>query len=229
MSTVAPPQYPTIDLQLPSGLRLRNAVAMLAAKFAIWPWYVYDGVPLVDPDLVSDDDVDTSFQIGARTSVKRADYRSRVGAIREVTGQFLRLIPRDARLDAPTLDFDAMRAPVVGLFDTMTGVAGMKLGNASKIVHRHRPAFLPILDSVVRNYYWFAISLHDEDQFLHLSGPTVGWGEYAFSLMGWLRHDLLAVEPQLSDLRRAISDTPYSGASAMRILESLIWYYYAGR
>lgn len=227
MSAARPPQYPRIDLQLPSGLHLRDAAAMLAAKFAMWPWYVYDGVPVVDPYVVSDDDVVTSFQIGARTNVNRVDYRSSIGAIRERMSGFLRAIPRDARLDSPGLDLDAVREPIIGLFDCMTGIAGMKLGNASKIVHRHRPALLPILDSVVRDYYWFAISLNDEGLFLRLA--RMGWGEYAFTLMSQLRQDLLAVEPQLGVLRRAVTGTTFTGASAMRILESLIWYYYAGR
>jgi hypothetical protein len=86
---------------------------------------------------------------------------------------------------------------------------------------------MPILDSVVHNYYRFSISLRDEDLFLRLS--AMSWGEFAFSLIAQIRQDLRAVGRQIAEVQRAVAGTPFAGASALRVLESLIWYYYAGR
>lgn len=227
MSTASLPPSPRIDIRLPSGLLLRDAAAMLVAKFALWPWEVYDGVPLSDPDVITAEDVNASFQIGARTSVKHADYRTCIDGVRARLSGLLRTIPRNVRLEQPDLDLAAIRTPIIDLFDSMTAIPGMKLANASKIVHRHRPALLPILDSMIDRYYWFSVSLRDEPLFLRLQ--RMSWGEYAFTLIDQLRQDLLFIEPQLVEVRRAVANTTFAGASNLRLLESLIWYYYAGR
>jgi hypothetical protein len=200
---------------------------MLAANFGQWPWDRYDALPLADPDAVSDADVDAAFDIRARNNVNRAEFRQRVADVRDELGVFLREIPVNASLSDPGLDLAAIRPAVVGLLDRMTRVGGMKLANATKIVFRHRPRLLPILDSVVRDYYGFSISLRDEELFLRIG--TMGWGDYAFVLMEEMRRDLLAVGDQLARVRTALSGTSYAGMSDLRMLESLVWYYYAGR
>lgn len=200
---------------------------MLAAKFGLWPWDRYDGLPLADPNAVSDADVDAAFNIRARNSVNRAEFRQRVADVRDELSVFLREIPVNTSLADAGLDLAAIRPAVVGLLDRMTRVGGMKLANATKIVFRHRPRLLPILDSVVRDYYWFGISLRDEKLFLRIG--TMGWGDYAFVLMEAMRRDLLAVGDQLARVRTALSETSYAGISDLRMLESLVWYYYAGR
>src|SRR5262249_51103984 len=195
-----------------SGLLLRDAAQMLTAKFRLWPWAVYDGVPLANPHVVSDTDFDVSFQLGARTNISRAEYRRRIGAVGERLSEFLRDIPCDASLDDPSLDLASLRRAVIDICGCMTKLDGIKLANASKIIHRHRPAFLPILDSVVRDYYWFAISLRDEELYLRLSSMT--WGEYSFVLMEKIRQDLLAISGQLAEVRRAEAVADYAGVSA---------------
>ncbi len=73
---------PRIEIRLPSGLLLRDPVAMLAAKFGQWPWDRYDGLPLADPNA----DVDAAFNIRERNNVNRAEFRQRVADVRAVRG-----------------------------------------------------------------------------------------------------------------------------------------------
>ena len=86
---------------------------------------------------------------------------------------------------------------------------------------------MPIIDSVVRDYYWFGISLRDEELFLRIG--TMGWGDYAFVLMEEMRRDLLAVGDQLARVRTALAGTSHADISDLRMLESLVWYHYARR
>ncbi len=76
------------------------------------------------------------------------------------------MIPVNASLDDPSLDIAELKEPIVGLFDCLTSIEGVKLANATKMTHRHRPALLPVLDSLVLDYYWFSASIHNEELFL---------------------------------------------------------------
>jgi len=222
---------PSIDIRLPSGLLLRDAPRMLRDKFNLWPWSRYDGIALADPFRITDQDVDASFSIGARNAIKREEYKRGIHAVHDELTRFLQKIPPDSALENPNLDMHAMREPIVGLLNCLTGVSGAKLANATKILHRFRPKLLPVIDSVLQNYYWYAISMKDEARFIELTRSWKGaqGGEYAYLLMQLFRDDLCAVMPQLLEVRDAVERTAFAAASPVRILEGLIWYYYAGR
>ena len=62
----------TIDLHLPSGLVIRDAVSQLRAKFGQWSWDRYDGIPVADPNVITDHDLHLAFS-GARARTNIAD------------------------------------------------------------------------------------------------------------------------------------------------------------
>jgi hypothetical protein len=218
----------SIDIHLPSGLVLRDAATMAEAKFRQWPWAMYDGIPVADPDTITDMDVDISFSgMNARNNVKRDRYKEGVRAVQQAASHHLRQIPIDAVLEAGDESLERLRQPLIGLFDCLTAVRGMKLANATKAVHRHRPHLIPVLDSWVRDYYWYAASLHHEELFR--SFGAMNWGEYAFALLQLIRADVVAVREKIDAVRQSAANQDYGAVSRARLLESLIWYYYAGR
>ncbi len=217
-----------INVKLISGLLLQDAAQMLRAKFAVWPWAKFDGIAVVDPNIIGDDDVNTAFAgLGARTQRNRDELKRDIRGARKTTSRFLEVIPVHASLDDPSLDIAKLKEPIVGLFDCLTSIEGVKLANATKMTHRHRPALLPVLDSLVRDYYWFSASIHNEELFLSFRNMT--WGEYGYSLIELIRADLVAAADELVELKGAIRDTSFGQASSLRLIESLVWYYYGAR
>ena len=66
-------QHQVIDIRLPSGLILRDAVGLLCVKFGQWPWGRFDGISPADPNTIMDADVDISFSgARARSNVPQA-------------------------------------------------------------------------------------------------------------------------------------------------------------
>jgi hypothetical protein len=217
---------PTIDIHLPSGLLIRDAAGILTAKMKLWPWDRFDGVPVSDPHTITDEDVDTHFRLGARSSVKRDAYKKGIRGCKEQISKFLRAISIRAAIEDDGCLTD-LRKPIVGLYDCLTGMKGVKLANATKLTHRHRPKLLPVLDSALENYYWYSTSIRDEDRFLQLR--RLDRGEYAFAILDLFREDLRAVVGQIDAVKRTVKESPFSDISRARLLESLIWYYYFGR
>jgi Family of unknown function (DUF6308) len=222
-----PVSNPVIDIRLPSGLLLRDAAAMLRAKFRQWSWHRLDGIPLADPHVITDTDVDASFRgARARTSINRVSYKAAFRKKQEQISGLLRSIPADIGLE--DADLNRLRAPIVGLYDSLMAMKGVKLANATKVTYRHRPRLLPIIDSALEYYYWYAISICNEDRWLQLR-RVVGWGDYAFALLSLFREDLCAVIGQVDQVREAVRDSPFASISRVRVLEALIWHYYFGR
>lgn len=211
-----------VDVHLRSGLVLRDAAAMLVEKFRQWPWDRYDGDPPRDPNVVDPGrDVDRVYRLGARTP--RSAYVSLIGARGADLSACLRRIPTDVALE--DADLESLRAPLVELFDAVSG-KHLKMAGATKLLFPFRPLLLPVIDSVVDDYYWFATSIGDEPAFRRL-GTTQGLGNYIFELMRLMRADVDGARSELDAVRAACSSHAFSAASRVRVLESLIWHYYA--
>lgn len=218
---------PVVHIQLPSGLLIQDAVAMLRAKFNQWPWGRFDGVLLADLHVITDDDVEISFSgARARSNITRRAYKAAFRQRQPEISAFLRAIPADMALE--DVDLNQLRIPIVNLYDCLMAMRGVKLANATKVTHRHRPQLLPVIDSALDCYYWYATSISNEDRWLQLR-RVVGWGEYAFALLSLFREDLCAVVSHIDQVRQAVQGAPFGGISRVRTLEALIWYYYLGR
>ena len=105
-------QHQVIDIRLPSGLILRDAVGLLCVKFGQWPWGRFDGISPADPNTIMDADVDISFSgARARSNVPRALYKARIQEKRDELTAFLRAIPADVGLEDEGLELTARLAP----------------------------------------------------------------------------------------------------------------------
>ena len=116
--------------------------------------------------------------------------------------------------------------PLSGLFDLLLNTKFIKLAGATKLVSPFRPRLIPVIDSVVENYYWFATSITDKESFRRLK-QAAGWGEYVLVLLELIQRDVRGARTQIDRVRRACGNMPYARASRVRIVESLLWYYYA--
>ncbi|MBK8219210.1 MAG: hypothetical protein IPK71_36250 [Myxococcales bacterium] len=207
------------ELHLRSGLRLADPTGMLRAKFAQWPWSKYDGDLPPDPDAVTAADVERANRLGARLSY--AVWQRLVTAKGPAINALLVKLPKAALED---VDLDAIRGPLVGLFDLVVE-KDISISRATKILYPFRPALLAVLDSVVEYYYWYATSIADEARFRRLQRAS--WGEYAFELLALMRDDIVSARGALDAVRASVAGEPFANASRVRIVESLIWWYYA--
>jgi hypothetical protein len=214
-----------IDIHLASGFVLRDAAARLQAKYRLWPWEQYDGVPVAHPSRVTDADIDCTYRLGSRTP--RYSYVDLVGKHGKAISKYLRAIPLDRALEDDHLDLARLRPTLVDLFNLMTSVPRIKLAAATKLLHRHRPGILAVIDSVVADYYWFATSIRDEAAFRRLERAD-SLGERIATYLELLREDVRGARRQIDRARAACAGFPFAHASRVRIVESLIWHYYAG-
>jgi hypothetical protein len=213
----------TIDIHLKSGLVLRDAPAMLVEKFRQWPWDKYDGDRPHNPDVVDPGpDVDRVYRLGARTP--RSAYLTLIEAHGAQLTACLRSIPADVPLE--DADLTSLRQPLVRLFDLALAGKHLKLAGVTKLLFPFRPLLLPVIDSVVDRYYWFATSINDEPTFRRL-GVIEGWGDYIFELLRLMQADVDAARSEIDDVLDACKGHPFSKASRVRIVESLLWQYYA--
>jgi len=211
-----------VDFKLKSGLVLRDAAAMLVEKFQQWPWDKYDGDPPRDANVIDPGpDVDRVYRLGARTP--RSVYVNLIKAHGAKLSNCLRNIPADVNLEDANLE--SIRKPIVELFDTVSDKY-LKMAGATKLLFPFRPRLLPVIDSVVDQYYWFATSIGDEPAFRRLAAIE-GWGEYIFELLRLMQADVAAARSEIDNVLAACSGHDCSKASRVRVLESLIWHYYA--
>lgn len=212
----------TVNIKLRSGLILNDATKMIQEKFRQWPWKKYDADKPKNPNIIDPrTDIDRVYRIGARTP-KRSYEKMIEQRGKNITG-CLQKIPVDAVLE--DIDLASLKEPIIELFDHVCG-PHIQLAGATKLLYPFRPGLLPIIDSVIDYYYWYATSIQNEDSFRKLES-IVGWGEYIYALLILMQNDVKGARDQLDEVRAACKKYDYASVSLARILESLIWFYYS--
>lgn len=209
-------------LRLPSGLCIPRPAAMLRAKFAEWAYENYDGHRPDDPDCPGPKDIQVVYQLGARSS--KEAYRHLLHRSRRDVRAALARIPTSRGLESSSLK--VIRSPFVDLIDLLCATKGIKLAGATKLLALFRPSIIPVMDSVVDSYYWYATSINDVPRFRTLARHE-SWGTYAFELLWLMREDIRGAKVSLDRILLEVRDEPFGGVSRLRVLESLIWYHYA--
>jgi hypothetical protein len=213
----------SISLQLYSGLRIVDADEMLKRKFSDSPWEKYDGDAPADANVINPDtDIDRLYQLGVRTA--RLLIKNMVVKHSAELTSCLQQLPTNQSLE--DINLSQYKKPITTLFDIVLGSKGIKLATGTKLLYPFRPHLLPVIDSLLENYYWYAISIKVESIFREL-GNIDDWGSYTFCLIELLQKDLIAVKNDIDRILASLSHESFSRASRMRVLESLIWYYYA--
>lgn len=100
-----------------------------------------------DPFELNALDVRLANRIIARMS---ADVSARILARSREVAAALRSVPTDATLAVPAdrVDWDALH----GLYRALAKLPAVGVPRITKVLHRKRPALVPILDTVVRSY-----------------------------------------------------------------------------
>jgi hypothetical protein len=123
----------------------------------------------------------------------------------------LRRIHPDASLAHPASSVPWV--PLTQLFDAFADIRGVGFSKMTKALHRKRPAFIPMLDSVVQAY------LASDDP---ATISTGSFGERATALVRSYKRDLDRNRSALHELRRELlSRGPQ--LTEVRILDMLIW------
>ncbi len=210
-------------LELKSGLKIGEPLKVLEAKFEAWPWAQYDGVSPKNLNRISEEDIEVAYQLGSRSS--RAEYRTLLRRQGATLASCLRRIEPERSIVDP---ITPLRPVLVQLFDAALSVRGIKLAGATKLLSRLRPAFVPVIDSIVENYYWYATSIRDTHRFRQLEAEE-SWGRYVFILLDLIRDDVRGSLPSIRAIQREAGARGHlwAAASEVRLVESAIWYYYA--
>jgi hypothetical protein len=201
---------------------------MLRKKFTEWRWENYDGDRPSDPNRISINDIERVYQLGSRTP--RQAYQSVLEKNSETISQHLKAIPQHLALEDDALSLSDLRQDLEGLFDIFLQTKSIKLAGTTKLLSPFRPALIPVVDSIIEYYYWYATSIANERSFRKLerafkeSRPC---GEYLFCLLELMRDDVRGARTEIDRVRHACGDQPYAKASRVRVVESLLWFYYA--
>ena len=104
------------------------------------------------------------------------------------------------------------------------------MAGATKLLARFRPGLIPVIDSVVEDYLWFSTSIRHENRFrdLQRAWNRAPKGDYIFLLLELLRDDLRGALQGIDKVLEACASESFANASRVRVVESLIWFYYAG-
>jgi hypothetical protein len=200
-------------LALPSGITVADPAARLG-RFLEEEFPYYDGVISADPDRI--DPVDVLVTISVNSYINSAAKVRRVHrGLVSACEPLLPSIPHHARLADGHGALDRVKeiiAAAVTVRDVLVPVA-------TKVLHRKRPSLIPMLDSVVINYYADALGRPE------LKGRKEDKrraADVAVVTLQAFRSDLLAAADALSALvtRLAARGFPITD---VRALEVLIW------
>jgi hypothetical protein len=198
-------------LRLSNGLVIQDGLAAVLAKFAKFSWRYYDGVQ-TDPDVIEPVDFAITIAMNSRATAGRMKcFMERSDPL----GRLLRKVPRDIALAGDTPR--GVLESVAELFDEACKANGTALAVASKVLHRKRPALIPMLDQVIvdRHYLpalrgpsapsWFSAewlklgSWSDPTQYMRLMADELDNNRKA---LGEIREELPAMIPStISDVR----------------------------
>lgn len=177
-------------------------------------WAYYDGLPDRDPLHILPDDVLATVAMNSFVN-DAAKVRSVHRGMAEACDPLLALIPPGADL----LSFDPELELALRLFDAACGVRGVLMPVATKVLHRKRPGFIPMLDGVVMDVYLDAMGLGN------LRGKTQDGttaGGVGVAVLDAFRADLaVALDPLSAAVARL--DAAGTPVSALRLLEVAVW------
>jgi hypothetical protein len=201
-------------LSLPSGLSIPEPLQRLSA-FCGEEYPYYDGVEDDHPDRVDPVDVMVTIAVNSRISQAeqvRAIHRGLAAAC----DPLLPRIPHDADLLAFDTELEQFRI----LLHAAVQNRGVLTAVATKILHRKRRNFIPMLDNVVLKHYLTACGrptwLDNQAQ----NGKTAAAAAVLAAEM--FRRDLRAVRSDIEALRATLAGSGFP-LTPVRVLEILVW------
>ena len=196
-------------MKLPSGLEIPNPRELILSFVRGW-YPMYDGVPIEADNQLRVIEIALSTMLNSRISGNTA---SAIWLAREPIEAAMAMIPSD--VDLLMVDHAQVIPGINGIIaavDSMCAIHRVKLAVTTKILHKKRPALIPIFDSKVDDYYGVLVTENNHH----------GWGRYCASLIKKVHADMLAVRDELQELREEL-DAQGTPMTPCRILNALTW------
>jgi hypothetical protein len=167
-----------------------------------------------EPDEIIPEDVLVTVSVNSFVNTAgrvRAVHRGMAKACDRILAD----IPHD--VDLRSFDLDGARAKE--LLSAACGVKYVAMAVATKVLHRKRPRWIPMLDSVVNIAYLDALGKSGLKPRLDQGAQAGAVGAF---IMGVIRRDLEAVEEPISAISSALNGAGFP-VTDLRILEIAIW------
>jgi hypothetical protein len=226
---MSPVESPTTSipssLTLPNGLTISDPYGRLL-RFSKEEYDYYDAIPDLEPDRIMPIDILATWSVNSnlykvQPQVKVKDPATEMRTVHRELAQRVDSILPSVPADADLLTFDPDLLLLEKLLTHAIEVRKVGVSVATKVLHRKRRNFIPILDAVImRNFlerseigalrsptYW-----HDDE--LHIA--------LALKAVEMFRASLESCHETIETLRQALAMANYS-LTPVRILEILIW------
>jgi hypothetical protein len=202
-----------MDLDLPSGRRLHNCKDR-SDRFFAREYAYYDAIPDSDPDRIVPIDILVTVAMNSRVDTGEKVQQVHRG-MAAACGPILPRIPVEADL----LMFDPDLRIAEQLLAAAVTTPGVLNAVASKVLHRKRRNFIPMLDSVIVLFYLDTLGLKHTAARLQAKDKAA-----AATMPAWraFREDLRGCQEQVAHLRSGLVEAGYQ-LSNVRVLEVLIW------
>lgn len=196
---------------LPSGAVIPEPQRLLDTFF-LEEWPYYDGIDDPDPHRIHPVDVIATLSVNSfLTSATR--IRSVHRGLAAACESQLAAIPVDADLRTFPLD------QVVEVLHAACQVPYVLVPVATKVLHRKRRGLIPMLDTVVSDYYLGSLGRRD---LRPATQDKRRAAEAARLPLEGFRKDLDALWPELTELRAQLAAAGFP-VTELRILEVLVW------
>ena len=199
----------SLTIDLPSGPVISDAVDRML-RFCREEYPYYDALPSGDPDQVEPLDVLAAVAVNGFFNANAATIRGVHRGLAGACTPLLSAIPRDADLLASHPPFP----DVAALLGAAVSVPKILIPVATKVLHRKRPALIPILDNVVLAHYLGRLPPATQDK---SRAATV-----AVDVLGKFRDDLVAVRSEVDLVVTSLAAAGFL-LSPARVLEILLW------
>jgi hypothetical protein len=194
-------------LTLQSGLTIQDPLGKVR-RFCDGEYALYDAVEVARDSTLTVHDILLSVAVNSGVDAKALNS---IWHGRRRLEQHLALI--EPELDLADADAQIPWDTIARMFEEFDHIRHAKLAVGSKILHKKRPALIPMMDEVVRRYYE---SAHPDFRWSWKCGPLAG------QLMRHFREDLLAARSHLEVLASSLAAEGHR-LTPVRLLEMLIW------
>lgn len=196
-------------IRLPSGPLVSDPTGRML-RFCQEEYAYYDALPSGDPDRIEPLDVLAAVAVNgffnANATTIRMVHRGLAGAC----DPLLPAIPHDADL----LIAHSIITDLTVLLRVAVAVPRVLIPVATKVLHRKRPALIPMLDNVVLAHYLGRLPPATQDK-TRAAGVAV-------EVLGKFRDDLAAVHSEVDAVTADLAAAGFE-LTPVRVLEVLLW------
>ena len=208
-------RFVSSSFTLPSGLSLslEEAESRLE-RFAREEYVYYDAIADLVPFRVEPIDVLATIAMNSRVK----DAASVRSVHRGLAGRCDSLLPR-IPVDADLTTYDPQLNQFRDLIHAAIQSPGVMIPVATKVLHRKRPNYIPMIDSFVIKYYATAMK---QPAWIEQSQFKATAAAVAVEIAKAFREDLRHAMPHIAALRTNLANAGFD-LTPVRILEVLIW------